>query len=306
MPAAPSTSRAEPTLKPSLFPRPSPSTAKACAAVPLVTLNPPSSGVALVNVTSTTATDDVTLQDIAFAGVNGGNIANWGVLVNAPADFDALTIDRSTFTGFQLIGVSVNGDATTGIAARNVAISNSTFTNNGSDTSGAGDIDLFTYNGDASFTNLTLSNNGAANSRLGIQLRGVGPAPAWVCCRWARSPSTASPSPASTRPSSSASSAYSNVTTLSFNNVALGGATSEITGTFVHFCASTPSAPARWRPRRLSTSATRTSAACRQQRYRRPTSSSHRTTRSPSCAPMQPARVGMWRQGRASTCLHLR
>jgi hypothetical protein len=174
----------------------------------------------------------VTIQDIAFSGVNGAISANYGVFADVPANFDTLTIDRSTFTGFVVNGVAVNGDTTTGISARNVAISNSTFTNNGSNDNGTGDIDLFTYNGDASFTNLTLSNNGANNARLGIQLRGVGSGSGVGVLPMGNVSFNGVTITGKYRTQFIGFQRYSTVTGLSLNNVTLGGATSEITGTF--------------------------------------------------------------------------
>ena len=63
------------------------------------------------------------------------------------------------------------------MSARNVVVSNSTFSHNGTfGGGGTGDISLFTYNGDASFTNDTLvgSAGGDTGEQVGIQLRGVG------------------------------------------------------------------------------------------------------------------------------------
>ena len=153
----------------------------------LATITAALPGATLINVTSTNASDNVTIRDINFQGTNGGNNANFGVSASAPANFGTLTVDRSHLENFQVNGVAVNGNTTTGIAARDVVITNSTFANNGSNQGGAGDIDLFTYNGDATLQNLTLSNNGALGSRLGIQLRGVGLLRALAFWRWAPS-----------------------------------------------------------------------------------------------------------------------
>ena len=66
-------------------------------------------------------------------------------------------LDRSTFADFSFDAIDVSGDATTGIAPRNVVVSNASFSNNGtSGQGGTGDISLFQYNGDASLSNLTL------------------------------------------------------------------------------------------------------------------------------------------------------
>ena len=190
----------------------------------------------LANITTTDATDDVTFLDIAFDATNGANTAGSGIRAYAPAaNFDALTVNRSTFTDFAFDAIDVSGDATNGIAPRNVVLSNSSFTNNGtSGGGGAGDISLFQYNGNASFNNLTLVGNstGATGARLGIQLRGVGAG------------TGASEMPMGTVSFNNVDVSgnygtqfigfqrYSNVNNLSFSNVQLGGATSNITRTF--------------------------------------------------------------------------
>jgi hypothetical protein len=200
---------------------------------PTVTLQSNVGGSNLINVTSTTATDNVTIKDIAFQGV-GPATADIGVNVPASANFNTLTVDRSTFTGLHFNGIQVLGNASTGISARDVVISNSTFTNNGYDNGGAGDIDLFVYNGDASLSNLTLSNNGALHSRFGIQFRGKG--------NDANLGTDFLPMGTVSLSNIDVSGSYkttfitfqryTTANTLSFNNVALGGTTSAITGTF--------------------------------------------------------------------------
>ena len=203
---------------------------------PLVTWTSNSSN-PLASITTTDATDDVTFLDIAFDGTNGANTAGSGINAVAPAaNFDALTVDRSTFTDFSFHGINVDGDATNGIAPRNVVVSNSTFTGNGtSGQGGSGDISLFEYNGNASFNNLTHVGTATATTgggRFGIQLRGVGAA-----------------SGAGVLPMGTVSfndvdisgdygtqfvglQRYSDVNNLTFTDVELGGATSNITRTF--------------------------------------------------------------------------
>ena len=199
---------------------------------PLVTLQSPTNGTNLIDVTSTTPSDDVTIKDIAFEGINGSNQAAVGVNVSSTANFGTLTIDRSTFTDLQFNGVSVFGNATTGISARDVVISNSTFTNNGVNNGGSGDIDLFMYNGDASLSNLILTNNGANGAQLGIQLRGVGGGNgSGVIAMGNVSLDNIDISGSYVRQFIGIQ-RYSDVTNLTFQDVKLGGATSKITGTF--------------------------------------------------------------------------
>jgi hypothetical protein len=203
---------------------------------PLVTWTSAGSG-PLANITTTDATDDVTFLDIAFDGTNGANTAGAAINAVAPtANFDALTVDRSTFTDFSFHGINVDGDATNGIAPRNVVVSNSTFTGNGtSGQGGTGDISLFEYNGNASFNNLTLVGTATATTgggRFGIQLRGTGAA------------NGTGVQPMGTVSFNSVDISgnygtqfiglqrYANANNLTLNNVELGGATSNITRTF--------------------------------------------------------------------------
>ncbi len=129
-------------------------------------------------------------------------------------------------------GVYVEGNATTGDPSSSVSISDAVFTNNGSDNGGLGDIDLFTYNGNASFANLTLSNNGARNARLGIQLRGVGSGSGVGVLPMGAVTFNGVTITGKYKTQFIGFQRYSDVSTLGFTNVALGGATSEITGGF--------------------------------------------------------------------------
>ncbi|MCC7086779.1 MAG: right-handed parallel beta-helix repeat-containing protein [Pirellulales bacterium] len=199
---------------------------------PTATITAVASGVTLVNVVSTNPTDDVAIQDIAFAGVNGGNVADLGVNVPASANFDTLTIDRSTFTSLHLVGAYVQGDGVTGASAHHVVISNSTFTNNGYNTGGAGDIGFFLYNQDASLSHLTLSNDGALGARLGIQFRGVGAGDGTGVIAMGAVSLDDVKITGKYRTQFVGIQRYSDVTTLTLNDVELGGASSEITGGF--------------------------------------------------------------------------
>ena len=198
---------------------------------PLVTWNGATTS-PLITITSTNATDDITVLDIAFDGLNS---AGSGIRAHAPAaNFDALTVNRSTFTGLTFDAIDVSGDAVTGIAPRDVVITNSSFSSNGSAGSGGtGDISLFQYNGDATLSDLTLVGSaGTTGARIGIQMRGVGAASgAGVIAMGNVSMSDIDIS-GSYRTSFLGLQRYSDVTSLSLSNVALGGATSEIGGTF--------------------------------------------------------------------------
>ncbi|MGE3329292.1 MAG: beta strand repeat-containing protein, partial [Acidimicrobiia bacterium] len=200
--------------------------------VPSVTLQSPSSGSTLINVTSTTPSDDITILDIAFDGTNGPNVADLGVNVPATANFDTLTVDRSTFTDLHFNGIQVLGDSVTGTSAQNVVISNSVFTNNGYNTGGAGDIDFFLYNQDASLSDLVLSNDGVLGARLGIQFRGVGAGTGVGVLPLGNVSLDDITITGKYRTQFIGFQRYTDVTTLDLNDVELGGATSEITGTF--------------------------------------------------------------------------
>ncbi len=199
---------------------------------PLATITAASSGTTLINVTSTNAADMVTIRDLAFEGVNGAIVADLGINVPSSANFDTLAVDQSSFDGLHFNGIQVLGNTTTGISAHEVVITNSGFTNNGYNNGGAGDIDLFTYNGDATLQNLNLSNNGALGSQFGIQLRGVGNgAGGGVLPMGTVSFDNVDISGSYTRQFVGIQ-RYSDVTNLSFNDLKLGGATSQLTGTF--------------------------------------------------------------------------
>lgn len=194
---------------------------------PVVTLSAPGGG-PLVSITSTTATDDVSLQDIAFAG---GGVASEGIRVAASANFDKLTVNRGSMSGFTYDAVAVNGNTTTGLSLRDIALSNLTFNNNGTaGTGGTGDISLYSYNGDASFTNLTLVGTAIspAAARFAIQVNGVGPShlPAGDV-----SFNNVDVS-GNYRTQFIGIQRYSDISTLSFTDVALGGVGSDITGSF--------------------------------------------------------------------------
>jgi hypothetical protein len=180
----------------------------------------------------------VTISNIAFQG-NGANNVDNGIDVNSTSRFDKLTVENSSFTNFDINGVAVFGDPlNAGISVKDVVLTDLTFTNNGyQNIGGAGDIDIFTYNGDASLTNLTLSHSGTFASGGGIQFRGVGSntitgadiLPAGVV-------SLNNVDVSGTYPNYFVTfQRFSNVSNLSFNDVKLGGATSEITGGALSF-----------------------------------------------------------------------
>jgi hypothetical protein len=205
---------------------------------PLVTLQPAlsSNSLVLLSGTSFGADNNVTLKNVLYRGTNGAIKANNGILVNPPTQFGTLTVDNSDFQGFQDIGISVNGDATTGISAHNLVISNSSFSNNGSlGNGGDGDIDAFMYNGNAILSNLKLvgSSVGSTGERLGIQFRGAGNATTGLGQLPSGTISFNDIDISGTyRTQFIGIQDYTDVHNLSFNNVKLGGPGSGITGTF--------------------------------------------------------------------------
>jgi hypothetical protein len=200
-----------------------------------VTFNAPGGG-DLVNIQGAafTGTKEVAFHNFAFQGNGANNIDN-GIDVASSSRFDKLTVDNSSFRNFDINGVSVTGDpANAGVSVKNVVLNHLTFTDNGyQNIGGAGDIDIFTYNGAASLTDLTLSNIGTG-ARGGIQFRGVG----------SNTTTGADMLPMGTASFSNVDVSgkyvnyfvtfqrYFSVANLSFNNVQLGGAASQITGTF--------------------------------------------------------------------------
>ncbi len=121
-----------------------------------------------------TGSQDVNLSNLSFVGNGAANVDN-GILVQASTRLDTLSVTNSSFTNFDTTGISIFGDNTNmGISAQNVVLTDLQFTNNGiQDIGGAGDINIFEYNGNAAFSDLVLSNSGTG-ARQGIQFRGVG------------------------------------------------------------------------------------------------------------------------------------
>jgi hypothetical protein len=200
---------------------------------PVAILRPPAAGANTIEVTTTTATDDVTILDMAFDGL--ANTGRAGVFVGAAANFDTLTVDRSTFTGFQFWGVGLIGnqvgDTVTPVSVNNVVLSNSTFSENGINQGGAGAINLFGYNGNATLTNIDVTNTGN-DARLGIQLRGVGFGTGVGVFPMGTVSLNDVAVSGTYRNQFIGIQRYSDVSNLSFTDVGLGGSTSELYGTF--------------------------------------------------------------------------
>ncbi len=140
-----------------------------------LTANLPGGG-NLVSITGAAfaGSNSVTLDGLAFLG-NGANNVDNGVQVNSSTRLDTLTIKNSSFEDFDINGVQVFGaTANGGISVGNIVLEGVDFTDNGYQfIGGAGAVNIFEYNGDASFTDVTIA-NAISTARGGIQMRGVG------------------------------------------------------------------------------------------------------------------------------------
>ena len=208
----------------------------------------------------------VSIDNLRFNGQTG--LGNFAINVKSTADFGTLSVNQSDFTGFDFNAIIVSGNENTNVSSLvdNVNISNSTFSNNGvAGGGGAGDIQLFVYNGNASLTNLTLvgTSVGTSGACSGIQFRGVG-TQAGVGIVPSGTISLNNIDISGTYVTQMIGiQRYSDVSGFSFNNVRLGGGSSDITGTFARSCGSMPSAtllPRELPARRRSISVIRTFA----------------------------------------------
>jgi hypothetical protein len=123
----------------------------------------------------------------------------------------------------------------TGISAQNVELTDLTFSGNGlGGGGGTGDVQFFEYNGDATLTDLTLVGSATATTgaRLGIQFRGTGGATGTGVQAMGDVTLDGVDVSGDYRTQMIGIQRYSDVSNLTFTDVALGGATSEITGSF--------------------------------------------------------------------------
>ena len=73
--------------------------------------------------------------------------------------------------------IAISGDAADRHLGPDIVLTDLEFSNNGSSGGGGtGDVSVFQYNGDATFTNLKMVGNAGTNTgeQIGIQFRGVG------------------------------------------------------------------------------------------------------------------------------------
>jgi parallel beta-helix repeat protein len=192
--------------------------------------------------------ETVSIQNFNFDGQLGTGA--YGIRVVSTAVFDRLIVENGDFTGMNYVGVEVLGDLADGISVANVELTNLTFSNNGivGNTGGVGDISFFDFNGNATLTDLTLVGNRVQNlmteslstgARSGIQFRGASVP--------GNGPTTGQygvgvlPMGTIVLDNVDISGKYRNQmlafqrytdTDISFTDVQLGGATSEITHTF--------------------------------------------------------------------------
>jgi hypothetical protein len=176
--------------------------------------------------------ETVSIDNIDFDGLTTGS---YGIRVNSTADFDRLAVSDGDFTSFQFNGTAVFGNATTGLSVLDVDFINLTFSNNGlNGGGGTGDVQFFEYNGDATLTNLDLVGSATASTgaRLGIQFRGTGDAAGVGVQPMGVVTLNDIDVSGDYRTQMIGIQRYSDVDDLTFTDVALGGASSEITGTF--------------------------------------------------------------------------
>ncbi|MEQ1826796.1 MAG: right-handed parallel beta-helix repeat-containing protein, partial [Pirellula sp.] len=197
----------------------------------------PATGGNLVTLTGTSFGDDntVKLNNFHFDGLAG--LAGTGVFVGSTADFASLQINNGSFTSFSVNGVGVFGNSVTGDSVDSVSLSNLSFSNNGtSGTGGTGDVNFFEYNNAVNLTNLTMTGNrnegAGTGGRLAIQLRGVGDGTGTGTLPSGTIVLNNVDISGKYRNQMIGIQRYADVDALSFNNVKLGGATSEITGSF--------------------------------------------------------------------------
>ncbi|MBI3468304.1 MAG: hypothetical protein HY000_35315, partial [Planctomycetes bacterium] len=85
--------------------------------------------------------------------------------------FDTLDLTNSTINANGIAGLSVN-PSSSATDITNLHVSSTTFTGNGTSLAvGSGDVSINGFNGDASFTNVTITGGGA---HIGLQIRGAG------------------------------------------------------------------------------------------------------------------------------------
>jgi len=129
-------------------------------------------------------TESVSLSNLTFEDAAGvGNGADYGLFVHKSTRLAALSVIDSTFSDFDQNGIAIYGDtANNGLSVSSITLSDLSFSNNGWQklSGGNGAINIYHYNGDATLTNISITDQGGAtngggnNAAHGIQFRGLG------------------------------------------------------------------------------------------------------------------------------------
>lgn len=109
-----------------------------------------------------------TVGDIIVDGCNLSNNDGTGFRIpSSVSSFDGLAMSNCTIDDNSVNGLSTGPSGSPNVT--NVHVSDTTFSGNGGLLTGSGDVSLFKFNGDASFTNVGITGDGA---HVGFQLRG--------------------------------------------------------------------------------------------------------------------------------------
>lgn len=109
-----------------------------------------------------------TVGDIIVNGCNLSDNAGTGFRIpTSVSSFDGLTMSNCTINDNGVNGLSTGASGSPNVT--NIHVSDTTFEGNGGLLLGSGDVSMFQFNGDASFTNVDITGDGA---HVGFQLRG--------------------------------------------------------------------------------------------------------------------------------------
>ena len=178
-------------------------------------------------------TDIISISNFEFAGDSSNT--TYGLFVDSSAVFAEFNVDNSEFHGWTRSGYFQEGDSTTGQGVDQTNLSNLSFYENGqANGGGTGDINFWEFNENASLTNLTLvgSFGTGSDERSGIQFRGVGAGDGTGVMNAGTVSFNNVDITGTYRTQMIGIQRYLDVSNFSFTDVALGGATSGITGTF--------------------------------------------------------------------------
>ncbi|MDA8744149.1 tandem-95 repeat protein [Rubripirellula amarantea] len=200
----------------------------------------PTSGTAFRVLGSGSFGDADNVVSLNYINLDGAGAATRGVFVEGSAALGTFSMSNADVTGFTINGVYIDAYSTSGSGAPNVAaeigaveLSDLDFTNNGTaGGSGSADIQFYGFNTDATLTNLTMvgASVGTAGVQSGIQFRGVGESSGVGISPMGTVTLTGIDISGDYRTQMIGVQRYSDVSSLFFSGVALGGAGSEITG----------------------------------------------------------------------------